>query len=267
MSTVCARVGPVLNVHGTSGPMSSTKTTRRTRAYGRNVVCAQTKPFTRATSAHIPEHVEMVSRRQMLSVSISGVASLSLRIPRSEAVETAAPYDEFAGKYDELNDGISAKALGLEDLRRDMLSQASGQVLECGVGTGLNLPFYNAVTVQSLVAIDLSQGMLDQASNRARSLPISPSLSLQKVRIKCFIIITCLCRLATGDRLPPAAQHRRPFRVSFSMPVNRTVLHFCKPYWDSMTAAFGAQSKRYVWQAIASLGRGDGLRLVLIMCL
>ena len=41
-------------------------------------------------------------------------------------------------------------------------------VLELGVGTGLNLPGYDATRVASLTAVDISRGMLEKAEARAR---------------------------------------------------------------------------------------------------
>ena len=46
-----------------------------------------------------------------------------------------------------------ADALGFPELRRQLLGQARGHVLELAVGTGLNLPFYDSSAVQSLSAI------------------------------------------------------------------------------------------------------------------
>lgn len=56
-----------------------------------------------------------------------------------------------------------------KDSRAWVCSQASGDTLEVGIGTGLNLPFYPA-NVQ-LTGIDLSQAMLSGARTRARDRP------------------------------------------------------------------------------------------------
>jgi len=47
------------------------------------------------------------------------------------------------------------------------ITQASGDVLETAVGTGLNLPLYSPSRLTSFSAVDISPGMLQQATQRA----------------------------------------------------------------------------------------------------
>eukprot|EP00884_Botryococcus_braunii_P005470 jgi/Botrbrau1/14924/Bobra.0018s0028.1 len=84
-------------------------------------------------------------------------------------------YDSYAGTYDQLDSGPIAEALGFTNLRRHLLTQADGKILEVGVGTGLNLPLYDPMNVLSITALDLSAGMLQQAEERGQTLglPIS----------------------------------------------------------------------------------------------
>lgn len=49
-----------------------------------------------------------------------------------------------------------------QNLRSELLSRATGRVLEVGVGTGLNLRHYRRDSVDAIDAIDLSPGMLRQ---------------------------------------------------------------------------------------------------------
>jgi len=72
----------------------------------------------------------------------------------------AAAYDRYAGSYDALDGGAAAEGLGFPELRRALLARASGDVLEVGVGTGLNLPLYERRALRSLTVLDLSAGML-----------------------------------------------------------------------------------------------------------
>ena len=61
------------------------------------------------------------------------------------------------------------EAIGLGRLRQRLWDQVQGQrVLEVGVGTGRNLPYYPAQS--RVVAIDLSPGMLRRAVKRAERL-------------------------------------------------------------------------------------------------
>ncbi|WIA08339.1 hypothetical protein OEZ85_007780 [Tetradesmus obliquus] len=78
-----------------------------------------------------------------------------------------ADYDRYAPSYDELDGGAASAALGFPELRQQLLQQASGDVLEVAVGTGLNLPLYDWQRLTSLTGLDLSEGMLIEAAARA----------------------------------------------------------------------------------------------------
>ena len=56
---------------------------------------------------------------------------------------------------------------GLIEYRRRIVSQARGQVLEIGIGSGLNLPFYGD-RVARVYGIDPSAGLLRRAGRRNR---------------------------------------------------------------------------------------------------
>lgn len=57
--------------------------------------------------------------------------------------------------------------LGLRRLRREVLRDVRGRVLELGLGTGRNIPLYPDV-VDSLTGIDPDESMIEQAGERAR---------------------------------------------------------------------------------------------------
>jgi len=56
-------------------------------------------------------------------------------------------------------------------IRREVLADASGGVLEVGFGTGLNLPHYPS-NIKTLVAVDPNPGMKKAATKRIASSPI-----------------------------------------------------------------------------------------------
>mmetsp|Transcript_50453 Transcript_50453/g.164442 ORF Transcript_50453/g.164442 Transcript_50453/m.164442 type:complete len:169 (-) Transcript_50453:389-895(-) len=93
---------------------------------------------------------------------------------------TAAIYDAEASAYDAAYaDSLVSRAVGFDSLRRSVATRAHGDVLELGVGTGLNLPFYEPASVRTLTGIDASSGMLELARRRAGDLPLGPRVTLR----------------------------------------------------------------------------------------
>jgi ubiquinone/menaquinone biosynthesis C-methylase UbiE len=93
----------------------------------------------------------------------------------------ATAYDSYAATYNDLDGGQVASALGIETARARLISQAKGDVLEIGVGTGLNLDKYPREGITSLTCVDVSPGMLKEASMRLAS---SESRNLQDIPVK-----------------------------------------------------------------------------------
>jgi SAM-dependent methyltransferase len=54
----------------------------------------------------------------------------------------------------------------IEKLRRDLIPSAEGTVLEIGVGSGPNFPYYDPARVNKLYALEPNQGMARRAKNR-----------------------------------------------------------------------------------------------------
>ena len=86
------------------------------------------------------------------------------------AQQAAADYDTYAASYDALDGGAAASALGLDEARAALLQRASGDVLEIGVGTGLNLGLYDWSRIKSLTCVDISEGMLKECQNKYQAL-------------------------------------------------------------------------------------------------
>lgn len=85
--------------------------------------------------------------------------------PGTDRVRTY--YERFAHRYDR-SVRFWERVLSMEAGRRWAASRASGDVLEIGVGTGLNLPFYGPDV--RLTGVDLSPAMLAEARRRAVAL-------------------------------------------------------------------------------------------------
>lgn len=81
------------------------------------------------------------------------------------ASEIKQKYDKFARYYNIVEIGFE---LFLRNLRKKLLKEARGRVLEIGVGTGKNLRYYSRNC--DLTAVDLSEKMLEIAKLRADKL-------------------------------------------------------------------------------------------------
>ena len=71
----------------------------------------------------------------------------------------------FALTYDRM--GARVEKAGLADLRRDLLAEAAGRILEIGGGTGANLPYYGSA-FESLTLTEPEPPMLSRLQRRAR---------------------------------------------------------------------------------------------------
>lgn len=68
--------------------------------------------------------------------------------------------------------------------RRKVVPLAQGRVLEVGVGSGLNLPHYDAARVQRLIGLDPGEALLATARRRAKGCPVPVEfLALEGERI------------------------------------------------------------------------------------
>ena len=158
---------------------------------------------TTSSNNDIHEHEDKVlrlsSRRSMLwklqksSSLMLGISTINPTATHASTRTTKTPgtrnpstlllqdiYDDAASTYDTLySDSIISRQLDFTSLRQNLLSNAYGNVLELGVGTGLNLPLYPPLLVQeggdiinpiqSYTAVDLSPNMMGRAQDRFRN--------------------------------------------------------------------------------------------------
>ncbi len=65
--------------------------------------------------------------------------------------------------YEPIN-ALLEKPIGIRKARKELIEKARGRVIELGVGTGLNLPFYREDV--EVVGIDISERMLKKAKGK-----------------------------------------------------------------------------------------------------
>ncbi|HZT08405.1 MAG TPA: class I SAM-dependent methyltransferase [Chloroflexota bacterium] len=150
-----------------------------------------------------------------------------------------------AALYDLLMRPAGAK---LDLMRREVVSIASGRVLELGVGTGLNLRFYQPGS--HVIAIDPDIAMLDRARSRAdasparvhllvgagESLPFRDETFDEAVATLVFCTVPSPARSLAEIRrvLKPGGRMRFMEHVRSSDPRWAHVQDFVTPVWRAM---------------------------------
>ena len=198
--------------------------------------------------------------------------------------ETARTYDRIAPLYD-LLDGIYEHSWKRR-LRAARFAPARGRILDVGVGTGCNIPFYPEGS--KVVGIDMSERMLDRARERARELgrpmtlrPMNllaldfPDASFDTV--SCTFVLLCLPDELQEQALRELRRVTRPdgrilildYRRSARAGV-RFLRHCLKPWlrW-AFAGTFDATTERYLQAAgLAIVARrtylGDGVSLLVL---
>jgi len=92
-------------------------------------------------------------------------------------------FDRIAWVYDLLE--APMEMMGARRWRGPLLSTVKGRVLEVGIGTGKNLPYYPQGI--ELTGIDISPLMLDKARRRAETLNRRVALQVQDVEAMSFV--------------------------------------------------------------------------------
>ena len=126
----------------------------------------------------------------------------------------SATFDRLAAPYDR---GMAPlEKLALRQMRAQIVPRARGKVLEIGVGTGANMPFYGPST--RLTAIDESPDMLAVAARRSASLDNRASLSQMDVETLAFpsgyfdTVVTSLVLCSVVSQQRALAELRRVLR-------------------------------------------------------
>lgn len=102
--------------------------------------------------------------------------------------------------------------------REKVVPRARGRVLEVGIGSGLNLPFYDATKVSTVWGLDPSPEMTRMAERAARSLPFKvefiglpgDEIPLEDDSIDTVLVTYTLCTIP--DPIPALRQMSRVLR-------------------------------------------------------
>ncbi len=128
-------------------------------------------------------------RKFFTAACLSGIIAIPIITPIKLASaltpdQASQSYDTYAETYDKLDGGSIATSLGIDEARTKLLGMAKGDVLEIGVGTGLNLASYRFGEggVTSLTLVDISDGMLSQAEARIQQMNIGKAIPIQFVK-------------------------------------------------------------------------------------
>jgi ubiquinone/menaquinone biosynthesis C-methylase UbiE len=204
--------------------------------------------------------------------------------PADHLRETARTYDRIAPLYD-LLDGIYEHAWKRR-LRAALFAHAQGRILDVGIGTGCNIPFYPEGS--KVVGIDMSERMLDRARERARE--IGRSMTLRPMNllsldfpdasfdtVSCTFVLLCLPDELQEQALQELRRVTRPDGRVLILDYRRSpkaglrLLRQCLKPWLkwAYAATFDATTERYLAAAgLAIVERrtcmGDGVSLLVL---
>jgi ubiquinone/menaquinone biosynthesis C-methylase UbiE len=170
-------------------------------------------------------------------------------------------YDRIAQAYDLLD--LPFEYGRYRPLRRQVFHGVRGAVLDAGVGTGRNMPFYPAEA--QVVGIDLSAAMLARAARRRDRLGVTAELRQASVLDTGFaqnqfdvIVATFLfCVLDDADQRPALAELARICKPGGEIrileyawpasPVRQRIMRLWAPWvrW-AYGAAFDRKTERYL---------------------
>ncbi|MEW6704501.1 MAG: class I SAM-dependent methyltransferase [Pseudomonadota bacterium] len=166
----------------------------------------------------------------------------------------------------------------ISEQRRKVIPQAAGRVLEVGIGTGLNLPFYDRSKVRALVGIDSAPQMHRLAQRRSlrAGLPVdlrtlsADALPLESASFDCVVCTYTLC--SVSDPGAALAEMRRVLRPGGKLlfaehglapdaPVAKWQARL-EPYWSKI--AGGCHLTRNVPRLLRDAGFGASVQAAYI---
>lgn len=129
------------------------------------------------------------------------------------STELQSAYDEIAEGY-EKRVWFDQHILGVARQRKRLMSRAQGKILDVACGTGLNFPFFPAMS--EITAIDLSERMLDVVRQKAAGLNLKLQtrvMDAEKLEFKDGSFDTVVSSLSTCTFPDPIQALREMKRV------------------------------------------------------
>jgi ubiquinone/menaquinone biosynthesis C-methylase UbiE len=128
---------------------------------------------------------------------------MSSNVKRASATQPIS-FPRFAAFYNWLMDRPLVRR-GFDPLRRDIVGQAQGVVLEVGAGGGQNFPFYDPTHVVRVEAVEPDEAMLAAARRRLVAAPVPITLTRAPVEALPFpdaqfdTVVVTLVFCSVGD--------------------------------------------------------------------
>ena len=173
-------------------------------------------------------------------------------------------YNRIARFYDVLDRGFESRRY--RPIRPRLFQGLSGRILDAGVGTGCNMPFYPSGA--RMTGVDLSQAMLDRAERRRQSLGLDVALRHADIRNTDFsdgafdaaVATFLFCVLAPPDQTPALVELKRIVRpggeirlleyVYSTQPARRLIQRLWLPWVKfAYGAGFDRETSRHVHEA------------------
>ena len=97
----------------------------------------------------------------------------------------------------------SCATLPVRIQRQKVVPLAEGRVLEIGIGSGLNLPFYDPAKVERVIGLDPAEEMLRQARRKSEALPFTveylalegENIPLERHSVDTVLVTYTLCTI------------------------------------------------------------------------
>lgn len=193
------------------------------------------------------------------------MAARTQRQREEDSISKLKTYNRIARLYDILD--LPFEHVRYKPLRRVLFDGLSGTLLDAGVGTGRNFPFYPDGS--KVTGIDLSPAMLDRARQRKGKLGTAVELREMNVMEMDFadgsfdgIIATFLfCVLDAEHQQPALEELRRVCRpggtihiLEYDLPENPRQRFIMKLWAPWVRFAYGAEFDRHTEQYLEAAG-------------